>query len=483
MPINQQRVNAMKEYLKTKSAQPSSTRVEQMKAYLAGKATSTPETPKSTPETKNADSFFGNVFKSAGRFVRDTAIGVGSAIFSPKQTLENIGDPIIGAIGKALPGASTPTQTAKADAIGGYYKERYGGSQNILNSLYNDPVGVLSDVSTLASGFGGASKLAGLPRVANVASKVETITNPINMLSKVASPIANPLASRLSVSAQKQMTQALAPTTKAMKAKAEQVVPGLLQRGTTAMTQESLLAKAADKAEDFGRQIENAWDAIPEGVYRTNIKPVFDDLQKRKISYTVNGVVVDDAAYGAIENMQRKLLAVSNIDASPQSMREFRQILDKGTQRTGKSFALTDADSVVAETRKATANAIRRELGSELPEIDKINKEFSFWSNVEEVMGETIKRKKPQTGLLEPAASLVGLATGSNFLQKILGALALKNFVKLTHSTGWRTISAVNKNKLANLLASGKGKEAATLINNLLNISAMSQRVQRESGE
>lgn len=447
--------------------------------------------PPPPPEQKTVSGFVGNIFKSTGRLAKDTAVGVGSAVFHPKRTLESIADPLTGLTATAIGKGKDPRfadYVAKADVVGQFYKDRYGSGQKIKDTLYGDPAGAASDLSTFFTGTGSllsktgqVSKIQALTKAGNLATKTGEIVNPLTAVSKVAGPVTSRVSSRLQTSAEKQYSQALGATTKEMKLKSEKVVPGLLERKTTAFTQQGLQAKAEAMAEKFGGRIEDAWDAVPEGTYRTNIKPVFDDLQKRKIGYTVNGVIVDDAAYNAVESMQKKLLAVSDVDVSPQSMREFRQILDKATSRTKKSFALGDADSAIAETRKATANAIRTELGNDLPDIAKLNKEFSFWSNVDEIMSETIMRRKPQAGLMEPLAQTLGLATGSTLLEKVLGAFAYKNFVKLTRSTGWRTVSAVNKQRLANLLAAGNGKEAGDLVNTMLNQAATLQRSKAES--
>jgi hypothetical protein len=428
-------------------------------------------------EKKSVGGFLKNVVKSGGKLVKDTASFVGNAVVHPKKTLEDIADPLVGAVGKVIPGAATATQTAKANAVGGFYKERYGGVDKIKESLYNDPVGVFSDISALAGLASGAAKLGGLNRTAKVASTVSNVTNPLNVTKLV--PGRNVVSNRLKTSAEKSYTQALSPTTKTNKLKTEKVVPGLLEKRTVAFTHEGLQTKAAGHAQKYGQRIEDAFDAIPEGTIRTNVKPIFDDLQKRKLKTTVKGVTVDEPAYKAFEDMQRKVLKIAEVDVSPQSMREFRQILDKGTARNG-NFAFTDADSVLAEARKATANAIRNQLAEELPDIGKINKEFNFWKNVEDVITDTIKRKKPQTGALEKVAQIGGMATGSTVMQSVLKGIALKNFIKLTRSTGWKTVSAVTKNELANLLVKGDSLRASLKIKQLLNMIGAANRNQRQ---
>ena len=79
-----------------------------------------------------------------------------------------------------------PTQTKKigdsvvaiASAIPGFYAERYGSLDALKKTAYDDPFGVLMDLSTVASGVGAGARLASLPRVAQAARTVERVTNP-----------------------------------------------------------------------------------------------------------------------------------------------------------------------------------------------------------------------------------------------------------------------------------------------------------------
>ena len=47
---------------------------------------------------------------------------------------------------------------AAANAVGGVYKAKYGSLARIKDTLYNDPVGAVADLSTLLTGGGAAAK-------------------------------------------------------------------------------------------------------------------------------------------------------------------------------------------------------------------------------------------------------------------------------------------------------------------------------------
>jgi hypothetical protein len=134
-----------------------------------------PETPAAEP--KSVGGFAENVLSSGGKFLKDTASGVlnigklgmrMAAARTNPQELMSLGNDAI-ATAKAAPGA-----------IVSGLKDRYGSFDQIGNTLYEDPVGVLGDVSTLA-GVGATAKV---PRIAGTLSKVEGATNPLRLIGK-----------------------------------------------------------------------------------------------------------------------------------------------------------------------------------------------------------------------------------------------------------------------------------------------------------
>jgi len=128
-------------------------------------------------EPKTLGGFAGNVVKSGGRAVggvvssavnvlnpnadKNTLVGMGRLASGAAQLL----DPTEGnKIAKEIPGIGlfgNNEQTARN--VGSFYNQRYGGLDKIGNTLYNDPIGVAMDVSTVAGGAGAlATKAAGL---------------------------------------------------------------------------------------------------------------------------------------------------------------------------------------------------------------------------------------------------------------------------------------------------------------------------------
>jgi len=119
--------------------------------------------------------FAGNVAKSGGRLITDTA----SAVLNPVDTVKNI----IGLVKDPM-------------VLVDYYKNRYG--KDLATTLYEDPVGVLADLSTLiggagavVKGVGAVSKASGLSRAGSTLSKISRATDPLMMAGKVVKPITN----------------------------------------------------------------------------------------------------------------------------------------------------------------------------------------------------------------------------------------------------------------------------------------------------
>jgi hypothetical protein len=81
--------------------------------------------------------------------------------------------------------AATAQDVQIADAVGGMLKDRYGGLENLKNTVITDPFGSLMDISALATA--GGTLATKLPMAGNVAKTLKTVgefTNPVNAIVK-----------------------------------------------------------------------------------------------------------------------------------------------------------------------------------------------------------------------------------------------------------------------------------------------------------
>lgn len=145
------------------------------------------------PEGRSVGGFISNIPKSAGRFVGDLF----SVVAHPIKTVKGLATVGAGAVEKLIPGEQG--QEKAADAVGKFFKDRYGGLENIKKTLYEDPVGALADISTLFSGGGALatkvgelSKVSELAKAGEIASRIGEIVEPtkvgVNALKAVVAP-------------------------------------------------------------------------------------------------------------------------------------------------------------------------------------------------------------------------------------------------------------------------------------------------------
>lgn len=121
-----------------------------------------------------------NVLPSAKQFGTDMY----NVVRHPVKTLNGMADLLAGGIEKLVPGRQRHEETA--NAVGRFFKDRYGGWENIKRTAATDPVGILSDASMVLTGGAGlalrAAKAGGTASrsakaVGNVGRAIDPVTN------------------------------------------------------------------------------------------------------------------------------------------------------------------------------------------------------------------------------------------------------------------------------------------------------------------
>jgi hypothetical protein len=288
--------------------------------------------------------------------------------------------------------------------------------------------------------------------------------------------------SLLEKSAEAQYGRVLAPSrglvSNALKEQTRAVVPEMIKRRVTAPTFSRLMAKAGSRAEDAAAELDRAWAALPESA-KVKVEPLVDvmeDWKKRVTQVAGTGKTPEAAAAMSKAMTQVQLDLIDNADKlgeiSAQSLRSFRQILDNVFK---KPDGIWDPDVAAASRRRATlaaANIIRDELAKQFPDIAKINREFHFWQTAYDILDRTLTRRvgqeRPLGEQLFGAGGMTGGLIKGGPAQAFGSAAAAATAVKLFRSTGWRTVSAVTKSRLANAISSGN----AAKINEALALAA-----------
>jgi hypothetical protein len=139
-----------------------------------------------------AKGFGRNVLKSGAGVIG----GAASALRHPITTAENLGNVGLGVAEKAF--GLAPQHEQYAEAAGEYFKNRYGGWENIKKTAYEDPVGALLDVAPLAGAAGTGLRVAGtagkLGAVADIGRGLETAST--LGIPKAIGAVAEPLKER-----------------------------------------------------------------------------------------------------------------------------------------------------------------------------------------------------------------------------------------------------------------------------------------------
>lgn len=273
----------------------------------------------------------------------------------------------------------------------------------------------------------------------------------------------------LKKSAISQYSKIFGATTKESKALTEKVVPKLLAQNKVITSAKKLQTQAGVKATEFGGKIDTWFKSLPAGT-KEKVQPIFRALSQEQNKYKVGSKIINETAYNAFEKLKDNITTQSG-EIATKNLRKFRQIWD---EYYNVSKGIEDITAYTKKAQRVGADAIRAELAKTRPELDKLNKEFSFWTNVRDLAEFTAEKASNRAvgsglGLLAGGAS--GYQTGGisgSITGATIGAILGKQAIDLMRSPGWNSVSAVAKNKLADALISGSKKEIDLIISKII---------------
>ena len=209
------------------------------------------------------------------------------------------------------------------------------------------------------------------------------------------------------------------------------------------------------KADEFGKQIE---DFVKSGelqwtVKRDDLLEVLDNIRKE---WQVWDVIIDESIVNATDKFS-DIISGFWKEIPAEKARIIRQMFDKAVYNT-KWIISEEALSLKNNIKKGLGDEIRKQLAEQNPKLDELNKEFNFYSKLDEVLTETINRQWPQQWWL------IGTIAWGWWLWAwavifwditwaIASAVVVKWLTEAMKSTKWRLISAGVKNKLAKALS------------------------------
>jgi hypothetical protein len=367
--------------------------------------------------------------------------------------------------------------------------EQIGGTDPLYDKYGN--VLIPGKAPDIAGGLGSTVGLLGAataPEIGNAAARV------------AGHPV---ITEALERAAQTQYGRVLNATTKGNKLRSAEVVPGLLDRGVTAFTLRGLQQKAAANLSAAGHAISDAWESMPEGtaIPLDDIVKNLDESATK--AFTIDATPRGEGPAGTVPKGPLGKAGLSHIDSLKQTIsnlaepnpetgameipvervRQLRQFFDKVAERAGAYDGNNLADWSQAEAHQMAADAMRQHLNN-FPGIDALNKEYSFWKNVNQVVSDTLLRREGQAkplGRKIAGATMQAAGFGMGGVHgAIVGRMAGETLETLATSPAWQTVSAVLKDRLANALAAGREPEALFQIHKMAQEAAAGTTASRE---
>jgi hypothetical protein len=282
----------------------------------------------------------------------------------------------------------------------------------------------------------------------------------------------SPLASMFKKWGVAQYARLLHPMGRKAKEAGMEAVPKLLDAGApVAASQHGLQAKLQGKVEEIGKKIEAEYAKL-DSKAQTNLRPIYDDFGKfiEKRSMTPGGAIKDpDVLKEGLEKLDyiQSTLGPRLSNAKPSEVWEIRKTLDRFVYKGGELKPTeVAANSVVA----GLGNSMRDALNTQHPTVAALNEKYHMWSAVAKIMQRNITNEfgKPYAFRNAAFRFMLGASIGAGEAHREgsgwMGTATAATLMGLAlESTAWRSVSAVTKNKIADMLMAGNGEAAAQL--------------------
>lgn len=290
-------------------------------------------------------------------------------------------------------------------------------------------------------------------------------------------------------SAEAGMARALGATKEVAKQEAADIAPEMLERGVGG-TRRSMLSQADTQVADIGREIGAVVDAAAQSGSTVPVDQFVMALRQSRIKSQgdvrmARVVPGTESIVNTLDKLERFATGFGKnipIDKAQAIKQVWADIVSKAGLY-GPSAGAAPTDKAVAFAYKEGADAMRALIASENPTLAKLNKEFTFWKGLQDILVATKLRTQAQGGGLTATlvggsgATAVGAATGS-IPQAVVGGAVAGAVTRIVQSPIFRTrVSAPLKMALADALSSGdQGKVLRAIANITSAYPAMYER-------
>ena len=296
---------------------------------------------------------------------------------------------------------------------------------------------------------------------------------------QMAGEVPGAIGSRLKSSAEALYGKALAPSPK-FKFTAQQVIPEAIERRVSGSL-ESLQAQAEKQLARLNPELDIAYAKAPKTPWSG--QTIINDLEKLKDNYRIKGVPgrpdlpadADSAkALRLIKNLQDHIsqfirdpvTGQPRPELEPEELRQIKGIYDKIVAKSGGYAGKDLVGQFKVEAQRAAANSIRDIMAQASPDVARLNKEITFWIRLQDIAESTAERRVGQLGgwqkllpgLTTVAGALTGAHRGGTLDDAVVGYVAGKLTqagVDIMRSPAWQTFDAVQRGRLADILARG----------------------------
>ncbi len=327
-------------------------------------------------------------------------------------------------------------------AAGAGLKNRYGGIEQVKNTLYNDPVGVAADASMLMDPAAGLAKAGGLTKTATGLAKAGELANPMHAIGAVAEPLARGVANTV-------------------------------VRGT--------LRAPAEIRNDFGGS-----KAIADAVLNNRVYSEASSGQKLDKSVAKADTMLADAQAAGTPGVMRGRIAQAVLqepkdtaklrvrlgkpDATPALVDEAKGIFRnnpmeipltdaQAMKREAQALAYeagADNNSIGKAAEKAKAKALRSGIENRAPAVGPVNEQSEGLLGAKLAFGKAEDRPRALTNFLSILGGAGGFAGGGP-----LGAIAVPALMKAMDSPRLGAMAGIGINEFGKAMSTADLMKAA----------------------
>ncbi len=307
------------------------------------------------PEVFSGMDMVKNIPSSAG----DLAKALYQTVSHPIETGKGVWNLGTGALQKAIPGEQGNEKYA--DALVGALKNRYGGKQEIINTLETDPVGALLDVSSVLTG--------GAPLLGKTALKAGTAIDPVNLVKNTATVTAGKMVPKNF--AHNQMASAVKFNTTTPRPDRDKMIKTMLdeQIAPTYKGMDKIDSITSNINQEIHRLIDNATNSgkkVRKEVLYSKLK----DLRKQYGGAKVDAPHDLAAIDSVISTFDQHMRKIGKDTLTPAELQKFKTNAYKKIKFDAKNLK---SNQVTDDTRRAMAKAAKEKLEDIVPEVKDLN--------------------------------------------------------------------------------------------------------------